>query len=147
MIPLIFHTCGPLCKMHKKKVFLSGAIEGVEKYGKDWRDEASWLLQQFGYDVIDPMSVQDPTYSSPQEIVDRNLFLQKQADILLVEYMIPGRNYVGTDFELCWAKFNNQPSIVFSCFENSKRVYLNYLASKVTLSMEEAIDYLVYFYR
>jgi hypothetical protein len=133
--------------MPERKVFLSGAIEGVEDYGRQWRKEASLLLEQSGYQVIDPMSVQDPNYSNPQEIVYRNLFMQNQADILLVEYMIPNRNYVGTDFELCWAKNNEQPSIVFSCKENAGRVYLNYLASKVTSSMEEAVNYLVEHYR
>jgi hypothetical protein len=133
--------------MHTKKVFLSGAIEGVGDYAKEWRQQATEILVDSGYKVFDPTLAQDSEYSNPQEIVYRNLFMQNQADILLVEYMIPNRNYVGTDFELCWAKANKQPAIVFSCKENASRVYLNYLASKVTYSMNEAIEYLVEYYR
>jgi hypothetical protein len=124
------------------KVFLSGAIEGVEQYGVNWRKEATHLLHLAGYDVLDPTTIVEGIYDSPQEIVDKNLFMQKRADIILVEYMIPNRPYIGTDFELAWAKFNGQPAVVFSCYENLNRVYLKYMATKVTTTMEEAVDYI-----
>jgi len=124
------------------KVFLSGAIEGVEGYGSSWRREATLLLHLCGYDVLDPMSIVDKDYETPEEIVEKNLFMQRRADILLVEYMIPNRAYIGTDYELAYAKFNNQPAIVFTCDQNRNRVYLKYLATKLASSMEEAIEYL-----
>jgi hypothetical protein len=124
------------------KVFLSGAIEGCEDYGIEWRKKAGFILNAIGYQVLDPTSVKDQSYDSPDEIVEKNLFMQKKADIILVEYMIPNRPYIGTDFEMAWSKMHGQPIVVFSCPENASRVYLRYMATKVTSSMEDAIDYL-----
>lgn len=124
------------------KVFLSGAIEGSESYGVQWRKEATELLLMRGYDVLDPTSIVETVYDSPEEIVEKNLFLQKRADILLVEYMIPGRQYIGTDFELAWAKINNQPAIVFADDHAKNRVYMKYMATKLASSMQDAIEYI-----
>jgi nucleoside 2-deoxyribosyltransferase len=124
------------------KVFLSGAIEGVEEYGRSWRKAATEKLHLFGYDVLDPTLIFDKEYETPEEIVEKNLFLQRRADIILVEYMIKDRPYIGTDFELAWAKFNNQPAVVFCCDSNKNRVYLKYMATKLASSMQDAIEYI-----
>ena len=124
------------------KVFLSGAIEGVEEYGRSWRKAATEKLHLFGYDVLDPTLIFDKEYETPEEIVEKNLFLQRRADIILVEYMIKDRPYLGTDFELAWAKFNNQPAVVFCCDSNKNRVYLKYMATKLASSMQDAIEYI-----
>lgn len=124
------------------KVFLSGAIEGVEEYGVSWRKEATHMLHLAGYDVLDPTTICDTEYETPEEIVEKNLFLQRRADILLVEYMLSDRAYIGTDFELVYAKLTNQPAIVFCCEKNKNRVYLKYLATKLASNMQEAIEYL-----
>ena len=125
------------------KVFLSGAIEDVGLYAVNWRKQATELLHMNGYDVLDPTTIVDHEYETPQEIVEKNLFLQRRADILLVEYMIPNRPYIGTDFELAWAKLNNQPAVVFCCDSNKNRVYLKYMATKLASSMQDAIEYIV----
>jgi len=124
------------------KVFLSGAIEGVEQYGSEWRKVASKELLLRGYDVLDPTMIIDNDYESPEEIVEKNLYLQKRADILLVEYMIQDRQYIGTDFEMSWAKMHGQPVIVFALPQASSRVYLKYMATKLASSMQEAIEYI-----
>lgn len=124
------------------KVFLSGAIEGVEEYGVAWRKSATELLHLAGYDVLDPTTIVDTEYETPEEIVEKNLFLQRRADILLVEYMIADRPYIGTDFELAWAKINGQPAVVFVCDKNKNRVYLKYMATKLASSMQDAIEYI-----
>lgn len=124
------------------KVFLSGAIEGVEQYGSEWRKVASKELLLRGYDVLDPTMIIDNDYESPEEIVEKNLYLQKRADILLVEYMIQDRQYIGTDFEMSWAKMHGQPIIVFASPQASSRVYLKYMATKLASSMQEAIEYI-----
>jgi nucleoside 2-deoxyribosyltransferase len=124
------------------KVFLSGAIEGVEEYGIAWRKVATHSLHLAGYDVLDPTTIVDTGYETPEEIVEKNLFLQRRADLLLVEYMLPDRAYVGTDFELAWAKMNGQPAVVFCCDKNKTRVYLQYMATKLASSMQDAIEYL-----
>lgn len=125
------------------KVFLSGAIEGVEQYGADWRKVATKELHLRGYDVLDPTSIVDTDYETPEEIVEKNLYLQKRADILLVEYMIQDRQYIGTDFEMAWAKLHGQPVVVFASPQASSRVYLKYMATKLASSMQEAIEYIV----
>ena len=124
------------------KVFLSGAIEGVEDYGRSWRKAATHALHLHGYDVLDPMNLVEFEYETPEEIVEKNLFLQRRADIILVEYMIKDRAYIGTDFELAWAKFNNQPAVVFACDSNKNRVYLKYMATKLASSMQDAVEYI-----
>lgn len=124
------------------KVFLSGAIEGHEDYGREWRKVATKYLHLAGYDVLDPCTIMDSDYETPKEIVEKNLFLQKKADILLVEYMIPDRQYIGTDFEMSWAKMQGQPVVVFASPQASSRVYLKYMATKLASSMQEAIEYI-----
>lgn len=124
------------------KVFLSGAVEGVEEYGRDWRKVATHALHLHGYDVLDPTTISDTGYENPEEIVEKNLWMQRRADILLVEYMIPDRQYIGTDFEMCWAKANDQPVIVFASPQASGRVYLKYIATKLAPSMQDAIEYI-----
>jgi len=124
------------------KVFLSGAIEGVEQYGIEWRKVATKELHLRGYDVLDPTSIVDTDYETPEEIVEKNLYLQRRADILLVEYMIQDRQYIGTDFEMAWAKLNNQPVVVFTASQAAQRVYLRYMATKLAYSMQDAIEYI-----
>lgn len=125
-----------------RKVFLSGAIEGHEDYGREWRKVATKHLHRMGYGVLDPCTIVDSDYETPEEIVEKNLFLQKRADIVLVEYMIPDRQYIGTDFEMAWAKANGQPVIVFASPQASKRIYLKYMATRLASSMQEAIEYI-----
>ena len=124
------------------KVFLSGAIEGVEEYGRFWRKSATKALHFAGYDVLDPMTIVGEGYETPEEIVEKNLFMQRRADIILVEYMLQDRAYIGTYFELACAKFNNQPAVVFCCYSNKNRVYLKYMATKLAPSMQDAIEYI-----
>lgn len=124
------------------KVFLSGAVEGVGSYAVDWRQAATKELTLRDYSVIDPTLISDSGYGNPEEIVEKNLFMQKKADILLVEYMIPDRQYIGTDFEMAWAKANGQPIIVFASPQAKDRIYLKYMATKLASSMRDAIEYI-----
>lgn len=123
-------------------VFLSGAIEYCGDYAHQWREIATPMLEGSGYKVFNPLDVKVTETCKPHEIVDKNLFLQKRSDILLVEYMIPNRCYIGTDFEMTYAKLHGQPIIVFCDNENKDRIYLKYLATKVASSLEEAVEYI-----
>jgi nucleoside 2-deoxyribosyltransferase len=88
------------------------------------------------------MNVIDREYETPEEIVEKNLFMQRRSDILLVEYMLKDRAYIGTDFELAYAKLHDQPAVVFCCDSNKNRVYLKYMATKLAPTMQDAIDYI-----
>ncbi len=79
---------------------------------------------------------------TPDEIVEKNLFMQRRADLLLVEYEIQNRCYVGTDYEMAWAKIHGQPIIVFCGNKNKDRVYLRYLATKIAPNLPDAVEYI-----
>ena len=124
------------------KIFLSGAIDYVGEYAKGWRQEAAFLLNQRGYKVVDPTSVAEDCTTSPEEIAQKNLFMQKRSDILLVEYMLEDRAYIGTDFEMAYAKLNNQPVIVICSKQNSDRPYMKYMSTKLAESVADAVEYI-----
>lgn len=113
------------------------------EYGRNWREEAKDLLLASGYKVLNPMDVAlEDKDCSPDEIVEKNLFMQRRADLLLVEYEIENRCYIGTDYEMAWAKMHGQPIIVFCGNENRNRVYLQYLATKIASTLVDAVEYI-----
>jgi hypothetical protein len=56
--------------------------------------------------------------------------------------MIQDRQYIGTDFEMAWAKLHGQPIVVFASPQAQRRVYLKYMATKLASSMQDAIEYI-----
>lgn len=126
------------------RVFLSGAIEDVQSnFIYSWRIEAASLLTDRGFKAVNPMDYAlEEENCEPKEIVDKNIFLQKSCDILLVEYQLLQRAYVGTDFEMTWAHLNNQPIIVWAHKDMQHRKYLKFLATKLADSLEEAVEYI-----
>lgn len=126
------------------RVFLSGAIEDVQSdFIYSWRIEAASLLADRGFKAVNPMDYAlEEENCEPKEIVDKNIFLQKSCDILLVEYQLLQRAYVGTDFEMTWAHLNNQPIIVWAHKDMQHRKYLKFLATKLADSLEEAVEYI-----
>jgi hypothetical protein len=83
---------------------------------------------------------------SPEEIAQKNIFMQKKSDILLVEYMLQDRAYIGTDFELAWAKIHGQPSVVICNSQYKERVYMKYMATKLADNLQDAIEYIAIHY-
>ncbi|GEM_PF-2335801 len=126
------------------KVFLSGAIEEVGDYAYGWRETAVKLLDQRGFHAVNPMDFcLEETGCEPKEIVSKNTFMQARCDIVLVEYMIPNRAYIGTDYEMTLANhIYNQPVITFAHESYRQRKYLNYLSTKVVSSLEDAVEYI-----
>lgn len=101
------------------------------------------MLVNFGYKVLNPMDVAiEDKDCLPDEVVEKNMFMQRRADLLLVEYQIENRCYIGTDYEMTWAKMHGQPIIVFCDNENKNRVYLKYLATKIAPSLPDAVEYI-----
>lgn len=127
-------------------VFLSGAMDYVGDYALGWRKDATILLEQRGYKVYDPTSIPEEGYESPEEIIQKNLFMQKRSDIILVEYMLEDRAYIGTDFEMAWAKIHGQPSVVMCNPVHKDRVYMKYMATKLADNLQDAIEYIAIHY-
>lgn len=123
-------------------IFLSGAIDHVGEFAKIWRHGAKKKLKELEYKVYDPTEISESGDVSPEEIAQKNLFMQKRSDILLVEYVIENRPYIGTDFEMAWAKIHGQPIIVICNTDNAERVYMKYLATKIVSTLDEAIEYI-----
>jgi len=127
-------------------VYLAGAMDYVGEYAKGWRKSATDALEFFGYKVYDPTSIPEEPGMSPDEIAQKNLFMQKKSDLLLVEYMLENRAYIGTDFEMAWAKIHNQPTIVICSNQNKDRPYMKYMATKLADNLQDAIDYIAIHY-
>lgn len=127
-------------------VFLSGAMDYVGEYAKTWRQEATFLLNHRGYKVLDPTSIVEDATMSSEEIAQKNLFMQKKSDILLVEYMIQDRAYIGTDFEMAWSKIHGQPVVVICNPQYKERVYMKYMATKLADNLQDAIEYIAVHY-
>jgi hypothetical protein len=127
-------------------VFLSGAMDYVGDYAIGWRKEATFLLTQRGYNVLDPTSIPEDKEMSSEEIAQKNLFMQKKSDLLLVEYMLEDRAYIGTDFEMAWAKIHNQPSVVMCDTKNKDRPYMKYMATKIVDNLQDAVEYIAVHY-
>ena len=127
-------------------VYLAGAMDYVGEYATGWRKEASFLLTQRGYKVLDPTSIPEEAEMSPDEIVQKNTFMQKKSDILLVEYMLQDRAYIGTDYEMAWAKMNGQPCVVLCSNQNKDRPYMKYMATKLADNLQDAIEYIAIHY-
>jgi len=127
-------------------VYLAGAMDYVGDYARGWRQEATFMLHQHGYKVLDPTSIPEDDNMSPEEIVQKNLFMQKKSDILLVEYMLENRAYIGTDYEMAWAKMHDQPTIVMCSNQNRDRPYMKYMSTKILDNIEDAIEYIAIHY-
>lgn len=127
-------------------IYLAGAMDYVGDYAKGWRQEAAFMLNQRGYKVLDPTSIPEEDGMSAEEIAQKNLFMQKNSDILLVEYMLEDRAYIGTDFEMAWAKLHDQPSIVMCSKQNKDRPYMKYMATKLAEDLQDAIEYIAVHY-
>lgn len=127
-------------------IYLAGAMDYVGEYAKGWRKSATESLEFFGYKVYDPTSIPEELDMTPDEIVQKNLFMQNKSDILLVEYMLENRAYIGTDFEMALAKINNQPSIVMCSSQNKDRPYMKYMATKLVDNLQDAIEYIAVHY-
>ena len=127
-------------------VYLAGAMDYVGDYAKGWRQESTLMLSLRGYKVLDPTSIPEDYTMSADEIVQKNLFMQKKSDLLLVEYMLEDRAYIGTDFEMAWAKMNHQPTVVMCSNQNKDRPYMKYMATRLADTLQDAIEYIAIHY-
>ena len=83
------------------------------------------------------------------ELVHRDILDVEKCDVLLVEMTNPNRNYVGTVTEMAIAReIYRKPIVVFvgehrmKDDKNRYSFWVDYLATKVVATMEEAIAYI-----
>lgn len=127
-------------------IYLAGAMDYVGDYAVGWRKQASHILGQYGYKIFDPTSIPEQEDMSPEEIVQKNTFMQNKSDILLVEYMLEDRAYIGTDYEMAWAKMHGQPVVTMCSKQNKDRPYMRYMSTKLADNLEDAVEYIVLHY-
>lgn len=83
-----------------------------------------------------------------REIVEGDLSILKSADAVLMDCSIPGRSYIGCICELVYAHLWQIPVVVYvGSSGNDERYWLQYHATRVCKSREEAIDFLVSFFK
>ena len=78
------------------------------------------------------------------KVVNDDLKVLKECDILLVDYSIPNRNYVGATCEIVYAYLWEKPIIVYvGESDNDQRLWLRYHATHICNTLEQALRYLI----
>jgi hypothetical protein len=60
--------------------------------------------------------------------------------------MLENRAYIGTDYEMAWAKMHGQPVITMCSKQNKDRPYMRYMSTKIVDNIEDAIEYIAVHY-
>lgn len=136
-----------------KKIFFAHGIDDLtDKEILNNSKRITALLHKFKFEVISGHKNNKliPKSCSPQEknkiIVENDLNDLKESDILLVDYSIPNRNYVGCTFEIAYAFFWNKIIIVhIGNSGNDNRVFLQYHATHICNDLEELEKILLIF--
>lgn len=123
---------------------MSGGVEDLFDRGAGWRQIAKHQLEQWGYETVTPLlTVEQEANMTPGEIVQSNLDLQSACDMLLVAYEISPRASFGTDYEITIAKeILNQPVIAWAHKDYVARVYLNYIATAILPTLNQAMEFI-----
>jgi len=103
-----------------------------------WRNAAARLLRP--HTCLDPMRREFKSELEPNEVVEPDLLDIRRSDVLLVEYGIPNRPYLGTTAEMMYAKMLGKPIVVFYGVhrEISTHPWMQYLATKQLETLPEA---------
>ncbi|NSW84091.1 MAG: nucleoside 2-deoxyribosyltransferase [Syntrophothermus sp.] len=126
------------------KVYLAGGIDGLSReQATCWRQRATEVLQNKGFEVIDPTHGRDmEMVYDPREVVGSAFANVDSADILLVEMNTPGHAYIGTAIEIRRAWEQGKPIICWGT-ANRSSYFLRYHATEISETLEEAIDRVV----
>ena len=133
------------------KVYFASAIESLSlKEVQAHYAQVANLLESRGFQMTN-RDIQD--YYLPQscdstartrEVVENDLEILRQSDLLLVDYSIPNRNYVGCTCEIVYAYLWKKPVIVYvGQSSNSQRRWLRYHTTYVCETVSQALEYMV----
>lgn len=125
------------------KIYLAGPIDALtQKEAEEWRIYASRVFMKWDIECINPLRGKnvDNTYT-PNEIVHRDLYDIRRADILLANYMRKGVPYIGTSMEIVYAHSWGKPVIVTTDWCDS--YWLKYHATAILDNLDKAIEYIL----
>lgn len=137
--------------MSKKKVFLSGSIEGISiEESSSWRKKSKEALTAVGFDVYDPTQVildnKDYVFS-PNEVLINNSHDLYFSDILLVNMDLP--EVIKTDEapfftigEMFLAHRARMPIVTFGNSFKNRKAY-QAIVTKNLATLDEAINYII----
>lgn len=133
-----------------KKIFFAYGMDDLT--GKEIFDgtkKITALLRELNFDITsgrknDALVQENCSLKEASKIiVEKDLDDLKKCDVLLVDYSIPDRNYVGCTFEMAYAYFWKKVIIVYvGDSGNEKRMFLQYHANHICKNLEELRDIL-----
>lgn len=134
-----------------KKIFFAHGIDGLtDEEIINNTQKITALLRKLDFKVISGHTNNNliPKGCSSQEknkiIVDNDLNDLKKCELLLVDYSIPNRNYVGCTFEMAYA-FNWGKRIIVYVGDsgNEDRIFLQYHATHICKDLEKLRNLLI----
>lgn len=148
-------SCHNFCEEYQKwkhpfaTVYLGGAIDKVPpEFALGWRKEATKVLKEHGFAILDPTAGKDlyaPTANissfTPEYIVTTDLTMIETSDILLIEISRKDVPYHGTSMEIVYAYQWGKKIFVWG---GSMSYWVRYHADQVFITMEDALDHIVY---
>lgn len=130
-------------------IYLGGAIHNLNfDEANDWRIQATNLLEEHGHIILNPLrgrlwrNAKEQSQFTVNEIVHRDLVDVKKADILLVNLAREDANYIGTTVEMTKARDWNKFIIVVIGDRKEYSPWVEYLATKICKTVEEACEYI-----
>lgn len=92
-----------------RKVYLAGAIAGLNDRGATWRDEATNILAGARWAILNPLLFETAKLT-PQQLVDLDYTIISSCDLVLVNAGVPSW---GTAMEIAYAKAHGIPVVAF----------------------------------
>jgi len=138
-----------------RKVYFSSGIENIsfEELQVRYLQVAN-LLEFHGFEMVN-RRIQDHYLQQPcdsmariRDLVQGDLRKLKGSDLLLVDYCIPNRNYVGSTCEIVYAYLWGKPVIIYvGQSDNGQRFWLRYHATYICETVSQAVQYMAKNYR
>lgn len=128
-----------------KKVYLSGGIFGLsEEQAMGWRKVARIILENHGFEVIDPMRrhYRVYNYDIANEIVQLDKKDILESDIVLVKATAASW---GTVCELMYASMNNKIIVAYTEKDNAVNFnpWLFHHSTKIVAELEQATHFII----
>ncbi len=135
-------------------IYLAGAIDGLTyQEATSWRNKATIFLRGCGCQVLDPMRPKDELVHLPtirggegytsEEIVHRDLWDVRRADIILAEMTDLSRPYRGTISELTAARLEGKIVILWTDPEFVKsNPWAHWWATRAFAELDDCLRYI-----